>query len=99
MVDSNAGLEFSVLSRSRAIENARSFIMVSNTGPTVAYNPLGQKVLTETKLLTPDVGFVDLPIYTEKTLYSYVYAWPSILLALFSFIYGLLKIRLRKNSA
>lgn len=87
MVDSNAGSEFSMLDRARSIENARSSIMVSNTGPTVAFDPLGRIILPPSAQLTQATGFIDLPIYTGKTLFSYVYYFPLLILGILAFGY------------
>lgn len=87
MVDSNAGTEFSMLDRARSIENARSSILVSNTGPTVAFDPLGRIILPPSQLLVQKTGFIDLPIYEGKTLFSYVYYFPLLILGILVFGY------------
>lgn len=87
MVDSNAGTEFSMLDRARSIENARSSILVSNTGPTVAFDPLGRIILPPSQLLVQKTGFIDLPIYEGKTLFSYVYYFPLLISGILVFGY------------
>ncbi|WP_186647020.1 apolipoprotein N-acyltransferase [Fluviispira vulneris] len=87
MVKSNAGLEFSILNKFRSIENARSLVMVSNTGPTMAFDPLGRVILQPTPLLTQETGFVDVPISNEMTVYTMFSNWPLIILGLISLIW------------
>lgn len=96
MVNSNAGFELSTLNQSRAIENSRGLIMVSNTGPTIAFDPYGRVILTPTKLLTQSTGFVDIPVSNEITLYSLLSNWPLIILGILSFIW--LFLSMKKNS-
>lgn len=67
---SNAGAEFKELDRFRAIENARPLLLVSNTGPSVAFDPLGRELFPTTALMSQAKGTVDLPIWKEETLYS-----------------------------
>jgi len=93
MVDSNAGLEFSVLNQFRAIENSRSLIMVTNSGPTMAFDPLGRVILPSTQILTQSTGFVDVPISEETTLYSIFSDWPLRILGGIALIWSFLIIR------
>lgn len=97
MVNSAAGFAFSYLDKARAIENARSMFLVSNTGPTIAFDPLGRTLYGPTELMSSASGFVDLPIYNGKTLFSYVYNWPILVLAVIG-IYRL-ALRLRSKSS
>lgn len=87
MVLSHAGGEFAALSQSRAIENSRSLISVSNTGPTLAFDPLGRMILPSTELLKQSTGFVDLPISQERTLFSIVYIWPLVISGILSILF------------
>jgi apolipoprotein N-acyltransferase len=96
MVNSNAGLEFSILNQFRTIENSRGLVMVSNTGPTMAYDPFGRVILPPTKLLTQSTGFVDVPISNETTLYSLLSNWPLIILGIISSLW--LFLSMKKNS-
>ncbi len=96
MVKSNAGLEFSILNKFRAIENSRGLVMVSNTGPTMAFDPYGRVVLEPTKLLTQSTGFVDIPISNETTLFSLLSNWPLIILGILSSVW--LFYSMKKNS-
>jgi apolipoprotein N-acyltransferase len=84
MVNSNAGLELALLNQMRAIENARSVVVASNTGPSLAFDPLGRLILKPSQLLTQDLNFVDIPLYTGKTLFQIVYKWPLIIVGFFS---------------
>lgn len=84
MGESNAGIEFKEIARFRAIENARSLILVSNTGPTVAYDPLGRELFSPTGLLAQATGVVELPINRETTLYSRYSAYPLLALGFLS---------------
>ncbi|KAB8029910.1 apolipoprotein N-acyltransferase [Fluviispira multicolorata] len=90
MVNSNAGLEFSILNKFRSIENARSLVMVSNTGPTMAFDPLGRIILPPTILLTQATGFIDIPISSEITIYTLLSNWPLIILGFLSLIWILI---------
>lgn len=67
---SNAGAEFRELDRFRAVENARSMLLASNTGPSVAFDPLGRELFSSTSVMTQGKGVAILPIYSETTLYS-----------------------------
>lgn len=67
---SNAGDQFAELDRSRAIENGRSLILAANTGPSVAFDPLGREIAPATPILTQGKVVVDLPIYDGTTFYS-----------------------------
>ncbi|APJ04277.1 apolipoprotein N-acyltransferase [Silvanigrella aquatica] len=96
MVNSNAGFEFSVLNKFRAIENSRGLVMVSNTGPTMAFDPYGRVILQPTKLLTQSTGFIDVPLSKDTTLYSLFANWPLILLGILSYIW--LFIAMKKNT-
>lgn len=87
MVLSPAGIVFSALNQSRAIENGRSLISVSNTGPTLAFDPLGRMILAPTALLTQSSGFIDLPISKERTLFSIVYIWPLVVCGILSLLF------------
>lgn len=87
MVDSNAGLELAMLDQMRAIENGRSVVVAANTGPSLAFDPLGKLILPPTNLLTQNTNFVDIPLYTGKTLFQTVYNWPLVILGLFSLCY------------
>ena len=87
MVDSNAGLELALLDKMRAIENGRSLVVASNTGPSMAFDPFGKVILAPTKLLTQNINFVDIPLYKEKTLFQSVSHWPLDILGLLSFCY------------
>lgn len=89
MVDSNAGLEFSILNKFRSIENSRSLVMVSNTGPSMAYDQFGRVILKPTKLLTQATGYVDVPLSNEVTLFSLLGNWPLIIAGLLSTIWFL----------
>lgn len=96
MVNSNAGIEFSILNQFRTIENARGLVMVSNTGPTMAYDPYGRVILQPTKLLTQATGFVDVPLSNETTIYSILSNWPLLILGLLSVLW--LFISMKKNT-
>lgn len=87
MLDSNAGYEFSIINQMRAIENARSVIVASNSGPSLALDPLGRLLLPPSKLLTQEINFVDIPLSTEKTLFQSVYYWPLVILGVLSICY------------
>ncbi|MES2615610.1 MAG: apolipoprotein N-acyltransferase [Bdellovibrionota bacterium] len=87
MVDSNAGLELSLLDQMRAIENGKSVVVASNTGPSLAFDPLGQLIFPPTTLLTQEFNFVDIPLYTGKTLFQTVYKWPLVILGILSICY------------
>ena len=66
MGDSNAGLELAVLDQMRAIENGRRVVLASNTGPSMAFDPLGRLLLPSTQLLTQNMNFVDTALYKKK---------------------------------
>ncbi len=87
MADSNAGLEISLLDQMRAIENGKSVLMSSNSGPSLAFDPLGRLIFAPTELLTQDINYVDMPIYKGKTLFQIVYHWPLTILGLLSLVY------------
>lgn len=87
MVNSNAGLELALLDQMRAIENGRSVVIASNTGPSLAFDPLGNQLLAPTTLLTQNINFVDIPLYSGKTLFQTVYNWPLVILGLLSLCY------------
>ncbi len=93
MVKSNAGLAFSILNQFRAIENSRGLVMVSNTGPTMAFDPYGRVILEPTKLLTQNTGFVDIPISNETTLFSFLSNWPLIILGFISSLWLFLSMK------
>lgn len=97
MVDSNAGLEFSILNKFRSIENARGLVMVSNTGPTMAFDQYGREILKPTKLLTQATGFVDVPLSKEVTVFSLLGNWPLIILGLISTIWFLFSMKNNSN--
>jgi len=86
MVKSNAGFEFSIVDQFRAIENARSLLFVTNTGPTMAFDPLGRIILKPTELLTQSFGFIDLPVYQGTTFYSRFSTWPILILGFISIL-------------
>ncbi len=67
---SNAGLEFAEIDRFRAIENGRSILLAANTGPSIAFDPIGRALMSSTKTMGQDAGWVDMPVWTETTLYS-----------------------------
>lgn len=97
MVHSSAGLAFSYLDKARAIENAKSMFLVANTGPTIAFDPLGRTLYGPTHLMSSDSGFVDLPIYTGKTLFSHVFHWPILILTLIEFYRFALRLRSKSS--
>lgn len=97
MVNSIAGLVFGYLDKARAVENARSMIMVSNTGPTIAFDPLGKVLYGPTPLMTSESGFVDVPLYRGKTLFRYVYYWPIFALTLIGIYRFILRLRSRSS--
>ncbi len=70
MGKTNAGLLFSQIGRSRALENHRSLILVSNTGPTLAFDPLGRPIGKKTELLTQNSGVFEVPTYDEISFYA-----------------------------
>ncbi len=76
MANSNAGHEFSLLNQARAIENARSVFMISNSGPTFAFDPIGRPIFQSSETLTQGSGVVTLPISDEGTIFSYFGATP-----------------------
>jgi apolipoprotein N-acyltransferase len=84
---SNAGAEFRELARYRAIENGRSMILAANTGPSVAFDPLGREVTPTTPLLKSAVDMAALPVVDWRTPYSYVGDIP---LALFGILAGVM---------
>jgi len=96
MVNSNAGLEFSILNQFRTIENSRGLVMVSNTGPTMAFDPYGRTIMQPTKLLTQSTGYIDVPLSNETTIYSMFSNWPLIILGLLSTLW--LFISMKKNT-
>lgn len=67
---SNAGYEFLELGRFRAIENARSFLLVSNTGPSVGLDPLGREIAPVSKLMSQNMQITELPVNTEFTFFT-----------------------------
>lgn len=81
---SNAGAEFRELARYRAIENGRSMILAANTGPSVAFDPLGRPITQTTPLLKRAVDMAELPVVTWRTAYSYVGDIPLALLGVLS---------------
>ena len=87
MADSNAGLELSLIDQMRAIENGKSVVIASNTGPSLAFDPLGRLLLPPTQLLTQNMNFVDIPLSTEKTLFQMTYHWPLDILGFISLCY------------
>jgi len=97
MVNSNAGLEFSYLDKARAIENSRSMIMVANTGPTIAFDPLGRIIWGPSDVMSSDSNFFDIPLYDGKTIFSFLYNWPLIFLAIWS-LYKLIRLLRSKSS-
>lgn len=97
MVDSNAGLEFSILNKFRSIENSRSLVMVSNTGPTLAFDQFGREIMKPTKLLTQATGFVDVPLSKEVTVFSLLGNWPLIILGIISTIWFLFSMKNNSN--
>nr|BFD31620.1 hypothetical protein GTC16762_12380 [Pigmentibacter ruber] len=97
MVDSNAGLEFSILNKFRSIENSRSLVMVSNTGPTLAFDQFGREIMKPTKLLTQATGYVDVPLSKEVTVFSLLDNWPLIILGIISTIWFLFSMKNNSN--
>lgn len=87
MTNSNVGYKGEIMNQARAVENARSLVMVSNSGPSTAYDPLGRVLFPETSLLSKTYGFVDVPIYTGNSIFSLVYKWPLIFAGIFSFVF------------
>lgn len=98
MVNSNAGLEFSILNQFRSIENSRGLIMVSNTGPTMAFDSYGRIILPPTTLLTQSTGFIDIPISDKITLFSILSNWPLIILGFLSFLWLLISMKKRHHA-
>lgn len=70
MDKSNAGYEFLELGRFRAIENARSFLLVSNTGPSVGLDPLGREIAPVSKLMSQHMQVTELPVNQEFTFFT-----------------------------
>jgi len=83
---SNAGDEFAELDRFRGIENGRSMMMVGNTGPTIAFDPMGRALAPKTPLLERKVGYFDLPVSRARTLYSIWGEWPLLAVGGLSFV-------------
>jgi apolipoprotein N-acyltransferase len=70
--------------------------MVSNTGPTMAFDPYGRTIMQPTKLLTQSTGYIDVPLSNETTIYSMFSNWPLIILGLLSTLW--LFISMKKNT-
>jgi apolipoprotein N-acyltransferase len=63
-------LHHSIIARLRAIENRRSFYRCTATGLTTASDLTG-KVVAKGKMWEPVIVKAKLPLYSEKTIYSY----------------------------
>ena len=66
MGKSGAGRQFRELGRFRAIENARSFLLAANNGPTVFLDPLGRLLAPETPLFERAITAVDVPLVHQE---------------------------------
>ena len=86
MGNSNAGFEFLELTRFRALENGRSMILAANTGPSVAFDPLGRTVSGLTPLLKRGFGRASLPVVDWTTPYQIWGQWPLHILAVLSIL-------------
>jgi apolipoprotein N-acyltransferase len=85
MWKSNAAFEFLELGRFRAIENARSFVLAANTGPSVAISPTGEPESPVLNQLTRGFRIAALPVLDIRTLYSQWGDLPLMILGLISF--------------
>jgi len=81
---SNAGAEFRELVRYRSVENGRSMILAANTGPSVAFDPLGRAMTPTTPLLKRAIDMAALPVVSWRTPYSYVGDIPLAVLGVLS---------------
>ena len=70
MWKSQAALQFTQLGRFRAIENRRSFILSSNTGPSVAISPSGEFMSTPLPLIHRGYLKAKLPVLEVQTPYA-----------------------------
>lgn len=87
MADSNAGHEFAHLNQLRAVENSRSVLMASNSGPSFAFDPVGRPLLKSPQVLLQNSGVVTLPISDGKTLFSIVGEVPAIVLGVLGMLW------------
>jgi apolipoprotein N-acyltransferase len=70
MLHSNAGAQLKEMNRFRGIENGKSIVMASNTGPSTAFNPTGAEIYPSTTLVSKASGYVDVPIVNEEAFYG-----------------------------
>ncbi len=64
-------IHHSIIARLRAIENRRSFFRCTATGFTTATDFTG-KVIASGKMFSEDIVKAKLPLYSKKTIYSYI---------------------------
>ena len=97
MGKSTAGQLFSLfIARARAAENGRSLFVVSNSGPSVAFNPIGETILPPSESLTEAYGFVDLPIQKSKTPYTEYDPWLFLGAMIFLFMISIFWLKKRR---
>lgn len=70
MWKSEAALQFVQLGRFRAIENRRSFILASNTGPSVAISPTGEFLTQPLQMISRGYATTKVPVLESKTPYA-----------------------------
>jgi apolipoprotein N-acyltransferase len=82
---STAAFQFVQLGRFRAVENARSFILSANTGPSVAFTPTGELLNAPLGLMSRGYASAKLPVLEEKTLFAQWGERPLVLLGILAF--------------
>lgn len=70
MWKSQAALQFTQLGRFRAIENRRSFILASNTGPSVAISPSGEFLSSPLGMIQRGYTKTKVPVLEIQTHYA-----------------------------
>lgn len=100
MKTSNAALEFAIVTKFRAIETGRSFLLSANSGPTLAWDTVGRAIIQPTGLMTQSAGAITLPMGTDQTPFI---IWGNLPLRIFAAIamlwLGMKKARMLMSAA